>query len=471
MTQAQFPLATVADSPQATASLWKRGDLFWKLHLGQLEVEYAFLNSTGKLFVLDCSRQLGKSTWAVAKAIETAIKNPGSKIRYATAFLTDLEQFIMPAFDFVLQDCPEESLPQFKSQKSEYIFPNGSRIKLVGLDMKPNGLRGNKLRLVIIDEAGYVRRLSYLYRNVLIPATTHIPTAKIIMTSTQPEEPDHDFIEFCDKAAITSSYIKLDIYKNPLLTEQQIDELAEECGGKDSTAFRREYLCHRIVEEGRALIPEFNESLHVVESPKSPAHRFWHRLAALDSGVRDLTACLFAYYDFARAKLCIEGEFVIQGHQVTTRRIAELTKEKEEQLGYGSVYRRTADNDNLILLQDLGTEFDLHFSPTSKDELAAMVNKVRLWVKSNRIEINPKCVRLIGSIKAGVWNDHRTEFARSKVHGHYDLIAALVYMVRNCPEQENPVPPFFGHNISDVVYRNQGDVGAIGAFKKAIQQK
>lgn len=454
-------------------TFWRVGELIWKLHRGQLEIDLAYQESKGKLFVLDCSRQLGKSTWCVAKAIEVALKEPGSRIRYATAFLTDLEQFILPAFDLVFQDCPEDIRPQWSVQKSEFRFSNASKIRLVGLDRKPNGLRGNKLRLVILDEAGYVSRLSYLYKSVLIPATTHVPNAKIIMASTQPESPDHDFIEYCDRAAIQKCYARLDIYKNPLLDKEQIDELAEECGGYDSTAFRREYLCERIVEEGRAIVPEFNEANHVKIAAIGPAHKFWRRFEALDSGVRDLTACLFAYYDFSRATVVIEDEFAIKGFQVTTRRIAELTKEREAALGehYQRIHLRIADNDNLILLQDLGQEFGLNFMPTNKDDLAAMVNKVRLWMKAGRIEIHPRCVRLIGTLKAGVWNDHRTEFARSKVHGHYDLLASLVYLVRNIPEYDNPIPAYFGQNLSEVVYvQPHRESGPAAAFKRGMRR-
>ncbi len=467
-TSAAFPWPRESISSHENYLLWQRGDLFPILHRGQLEIEVAYERAQGKLFVLDCSRQLGKSTWAVTKAISTAIKEPGSRIRYATAFLTDLEQFILPAFDLVLADCPEDLRPVWSVQKSEYRFSNGSRIRLVGLDRKPNGLRGNKLRLVILDEAGYISRLGYLYRSVLIPATTHVPKAKIIMCSTQPEEPDHDFIEFCDKALYAGAYKKLLIYANPLLGKDQIDELAAECGGYDSTAFRREYLCERIVEEGRAIVPEFKESEHVKVVEPGPAHRFWLRMASLDSGVRDMTACLFAYYDFARAKMVIEDEFAITGHKVTTRHIAELVKDREASLGNQyHAPRRIADNDNLILLQDLGNEFGIHFMPTSKDDLAAMVNKVRLWMNAGRIEIHPRCVRLIGALKAGVWNEKRTEFARSKVHGHYDLLASLVYLIRNAPEHENPVPAFFGTNPSEVIFpRPPQQTGALAAFSK-----
>lgn len=439
---------------------WYHGELTWKLHgtqdrPGQLKIDEAFHLSDGKLFVADCSRQLGKSTWAALKCIELALTKRKAKVRYATAFLTDLEQFIIPAFDFLLEDCPEDLRPKWSAQKYEWYFPSTqSKIRLVGLDRKPNGLRGNKLDLVVLDEAGYISRLSYIYRNVLIPATTHVPTAKILMLSTQPESPDHDFCKFCDRAEAHNSYVKATIYDNPLLGKEQIDEIAAECGGYESTAFKREYLCMRIVEEGRALIPEFTYERHVKVPVTNANLPYYIRMQAMDTGVRDMTACIFGYYDFVRATVVIEHEFAIKGPEVTTPRIAELIREVEEKYPeYKTPYLRIADNDNLILIQDLGTVYDLHFAPTNKDELHAMVNKVRVWFGTGRVEIHPRCERLISALKAGIWDKNREKFDRSETHGHFDLIAALVYFIRNVPETLNRIPEFFGQNLSDTIFR------------------
>jgi len=477
---------TDASPEEIKSALWRRGEIDYLLHKGQIKIEHACLKSKGKLFVGDCARQTGKSTWAAKVGIQKAIKKPGARIRSGTAFLTDLEQFIIPAFELVLRDCPEDMLPKLNENKLEFRFPNKSKIKLVGLDRKPNGLRGNRLDMVLLHEAGFISRLKHLYRSVLIPSTTHVPDAKIIMESTQPESPDHDFIYFCDLAESRGAYCKLTVDENPLLTQEQVEEIALEYApsdrsltreqriaiGRASTAFRREYLCERVVEESRAIVPEFSPARHVKISPVGIGHKYWHRLEALDSGVRDMTGFLCGYYDFARAKLCIEDEFAITGPEVTTRRINELVRQKEKDREYQSIYRRTADNDNLILIQDLGTEFNLHFMPTSKDELIAMVNKVRMWFGSERIEIHPRCERLIGALKAGIWDLQRKAFARSEAHGHFDLLAALVYMVRNVPEHDNPVPPYFGENLSEVVFQgdrlDSGMSKNASMFKKAI---
>lgn len=454
---------------QVIYELWQRGQISHKLHIGQLVIEEVFQRTTGKLFVLDIARQFGKTTWGAKICVETAIRKPGARIRCGAAFLNDIEQFIIPAFDLVMADIPKRFRPKWVAQKGIFVFPNKSTIRLVGLDRKPNGLRGNKLDLVFLDECGYISNLDYIYKFVLIPATTHVPDAKIIMASTQPESPDHDFIKYCDRAEMSGAYVKLTIEDNPLLSESQKEDIAMEYApatpglsrherirlGRLTTAFRREYMCERVVEASRAIIPEFNQTFHVKQTEPGPYHKFWHRYEALDSGVRDKTGWLAGYYDFFRAKVVIENEFTLVGHEVTTRRIAESIKELEKQMEYGTkypVYRRVADNDNLILVQDLDSEFGLNFFATDKDELHAMINKVRMWMQAGRIEINPNCVQLIAQLRAGIWNQKRSEFERSAEHGHYDLIAALVYLIRNISDSTNPVPVGYGIDSSENVF-------------------
>lgn len=465
---------------QIREELWYRGELDWKLHIGQLGIQEKFDATSGKLFVLDCSRQIGKTTWGALTCVKRAISKPRARIRCGAAFLNDIEQFIIPAFDLVLRDAPRGIAPRFLAQKGIYVFPNGSEIRLVGLDRKPNGLRGNKLDLIFLDECGYITNLDYIYKFVLIPATTHVPDAKIIMASTQPESPDHDFIKYCDRAEGLGAYVKLTIEDNPMLSAKQKEDIAMEYApavpglqrserirlGRLTTAFRREYLCMRVVEETRAIVPDFREEFHVEQFPTNIYHKFWHRMESLDSGVRDHTAWLAGYYDFERATLVIEDEFTIVGHEVTTRNIAERIQQKEKELRYGlgldelKIYRRISDNDNLILVQDLDSEFGLNFYPTDKDELHAMVNKVRLWFQANRIKIHPRCVKLVQQLKAGIWDKNRKEFERSKEHGHYDLIAALVYFVRNVPEHVNPVPVGYGIDMSNNVFVNRSQAEA-----------
>jgi hypothetical protein len=78
--------------------------------------------------------------------------------------------------------------------------------------------------------------------------------------------------------------------------------------------------------------------------------------------------------------------------------------------------------------------------PTNKDTLEAMINEVRILVQNKRIVISPKCVKLIGCLKYGVWNTKKSQFARSATYGHFDHLAALIYLVRNLAVHTNPIP-------------------------------
>lgn len=455
---AKFQMATCTEE-QAKYILWSRGETAYRLHEGQKKIQQAYLNSKHHVFAAECSRQFGKTSWGVWLADQTARRHPGSSIRVATAFFADIEAFILPAFSWLFQDCPEAFKPIYHAGKAKWLYSNGSEIQLVGLDRNPNKLRGNRLRLILLEEIGFSDsdKLKYAYESVIIPATTHEREAKIVLISTPPASGnDHFFCTLADVAAVKNSYIKFTVYDNPMLTKKRIEEIAESIGGKDSVAFRREYMCERIVDAIRAIIPEFKEDKHVmpVEPPTDGRFTYYHRYEALDSGVRDQTVILFGYYDFPRGKLVVQDEVVLQGHEVDTRRIARECRIKEydhwsvdrastETL---PVYRRVSDNDNLILLADLGREYGLHFTATSKDTLEAMVNKLRLWFQDNKIEIHPRCKHLIGTLKSALWNKTRDKFERSPAYGHADALAALMYFVRNVDPHVNPLPPGWGIN-------------------------
>lgn len=433
---------------EARRRLWKRGVLSWKLHAGQRKIDLAFTKSTGLLFVGDCSRQFGKTVWGASKCLEKALTKQRSKIRVGTAFLTDLEQFVIPAFELLMEDMPDSIRPKWNTQKYTYTFPNTrSEIRLVGLDRKPNGLRGNKLDLVLLEEAGFISNLKHLYQFVLIPATTHVPDARIIMTSTQPDSPDHDFNAFCDLAMEQGCYVQLDVYENPLLAPQDIERLAREIGGVDSIAFQREYLCRRVVDTERAIVPEFRKTM-VVERQDTEFDQFYHRYCWMDIGVqKDLTVILFVLYDFKGSYAYIEDEIVIRGPEVTTEKIAAAFMAKlEQRQAYKKTYRKIADNSHPLLLNDLTADHNINFVPTGKEKLHEMVNELRIFVGGGHLQIHPRCVHTIGALLSGIWDKNRKEFARSPIHGHADAVATCVYGVRNLDKVTNPIPVNYGYD-------------------------
>jgi hypothetical protein len=202
-----------------------------------------------------------------------------------------------------------------------------------------------------------------------------------------------------------------------------------------------------VVDETRAIVPEFHEK-HIKPVETDEFFKFYHKYDGMDLGVVDQTVCLFGYYDFRRAKAVIQSEIMMQGHEMTTDVLANNIRSQEVMLwGEQQPYRRIADSDNPLLIQDLARLHGLGFIATTKDTLEAMVNVVRMWFKEDRIEVDPSCKMLIGCLKTGIWDKKRRKFERSSVYGHYDALAALIYWIRNIDTTTNPIPSL--HDLSD----------------------
>jgi hypothetical protein len=110
------------------------------------------------------------------------------------------------------------------------------------------------------------------------------------------------------------------------------------------------------------------------------------------------------------------------------------------------------------MLQDLSSFHKLPFAPTQKTGrterqtiLEAMVNDLRMQVSGGKIRVHPRCKELIGCLRYGIWTDNRRTFDRSSVYGHYDALAAMIYLNRNIDRITNPIPPTYGMD-SSVMY-------------------
>lgn len=444
---------------QITRSRWLRGRLNYKLHDGQLLLDDLVNKCPNQLFVGEIARQFGKTYWLAKRALEKAFSKPKAKIKIGTAFHTDLVEFVLPAFEAIMEDCPRDLKPVYKSQQSKFVLPhNGSEIKLVGLDRKPNGLRGTVPDLIILDECGFVSRLEYLYRSVIIPATTHRPDCRVLMFSTPPETPAHEFLDLVQKAELEGGYCRLTIYDNPRVDQATIDRLMKESGGPDSTTWKREYLCMHVTDAAMAIISDWKDE-YCQDILKDEFFQFYHLYAAMDLGVtRDYTAVIFGYYDFKRAQLIIEHEYTINGPTLTTEVIATDVKNKEYAYwGERKPYRRVSDNNNPLLLQDLSHIHGLHFTPTDKGRLEEMVNTVKIMVRSGGIIVHPRCKQLLGCLKYGIWDKNRDKFALSKVYGHFDALAALIYLCRNLDRVTNPIPIDYRLDPNNQILFNRGN--------------
>lgn len=453
----QTPNTPQLSRSEAIAKLWHMGILIWKLDKIQKELYDTFQRSQQKTIVWSCSRRIGKSYALSCIAVEKCLTKPNTIVKFIAPTQKHVKMIIRPLLKEIFKDCPKELKPEFRTADNIYRFDNGSEIQLAGTDSgHAENLRGGSSDLCIVDEAGFADDLKYIVQSILIPTTT-TTHGKIILSSTPPKDPNHEFVHYMEDAEAKGNFVKKTIYDGlgSRITQKMIDEIVDELGGIDSPDFRREYLCELIRDEELTVIPEFDNLLQekiVKEWPKPP---YFDIYVAGDLGKKDFTVFLFGYYDFKAAKVIIEDEVVMRGRNLDTDVLAKAIKAKEKEHFYNPLtndiqapYLRVCDN-NLILIGDLYRLHALTFVPTAKDDAAAALNNMRQLIKSGQIIINPRCKTLISHLKYATWDKNKNTFARSTDYGHYDAVDALKYFCRSVQLQKNPYPASYGMGSSD----------------------
>ena len=476
--------------------LWQRGNLDFKLRDYQEVIEELYQKSSGdsRLFVLNCARRFGKTYWLVKKAVEAALNCPNiaPRIKLAASTASDIKEFIVPAFEKLMEGCPEELWPGWedgymKSEKKFIGFPNGAEIQLVGLDRRPDAGRGNHCDWYGVDEAGYVDTLPYIFSSVVSPMfigrdqNGWVP--RFIVSSTPSSSPAHPFQDFCERAKEQNAYVELNIEQNKSISPEERDRIRREDCLSESD-WLREYMCQHVVDEDRAITPEFARNKHIIKNNSyaqkirnTKYYGYLHRYVGMDLGVKnDFTVALFATHDPKHYNsLIIEDEYYIKGPQMTTEILAGAIKAKEKALwGSDEAYLRISDSDNPLLINDLSNLHELFFRATSKQSLHRMVNKVRVLLKEQRIYIHPRCKQLIGCLEYGIWDKNRKRFETSPSYGHFDALAALIYLVHNWQQRENPIPSHYLIDTTDpnqfhrIELENRKDQKRKNLYKKAL---
>lgn len=469
---------------RARLQAWRDGTLRYKIR-GYQKAVYdlvwiAILNPSILQYCLTISRRWGKSFSLLVICVEYALRYPGSQIRMAAPTLDEIRKITGPLMRKILMDCPLQYMPRYASQEKVWTFYNGSQIHIAGVNGgHEDSLRGTGTDLAIVDEGGFIDNFNYLIKDVLMPQLMDRDGSTMIVSSTPPTSPAHDYVslalqlekdEIDSKLPKGSMFCHRDIHSTDF-SDKKLAIFAKAAGGEGSTTWKREYLALFVREEKLAIIPEWDEpdvdkdeawraylEAEVLAAQRDPRRQFYGNLDALDIGESkfDFQAALYGFYEFHKGRLVVERERIDSVMpRMTTAELGDAIKADEMEL-WGDVNAnpprppvvkmRVADNNDPRMLVDLAANQGLPFFPTTKESLTAMVNKVRMWVKDGRILISPECSNLRKCLQHGIWKDKDhigREFIRTEALGHLDALAALIYLVRNCPT-ENPIPAGWG---------------------------
>lgn len=435
-------------------------------------------------FVVNCSRKIGKSVLGLFIATEKAIVTKNALIAFIAPTVDDVQKYTRQLIEVVFATCPEHLKP--KQLRSELLFPNGSRIIFRGLGKgvgaSYHNLRSFALDMAVLDEAAFTANLDEIVDGVLIPAL--MPrNGKMLLLSTPPITPDHAFKDYCEQAKKNNSYMELSIRDSHYTLEQQ-DRYIYEMGGIQSAKVQREFFCKFIIDADFQIIPEWDDK-YVLPAVKDKDWKFWFKYLALDPGWTDFSVCIFGWYNWRLKRLIIAGEIMMKSPEQTTDLLAQVIIAKEKELFDGAeIKKRISDNNAPSLLRDFNIRHKLYFSPVeSKTLLDVMVSDVREIVKTGGLQVDPSCYQLLGCLRNGVFTKTKAgnrgkEFARSRTFGHYDAIAALIYLVRELDLTTNPLPllatdnvenTFVPKSIQDAIKGPQRDIIGAGMDEAMAQ--
>lgn len=453
---------------QAKDNLWEEGILSWKLKGKQKDIYDHFKNSQDDIIPCLISRQFGKSFTMCCLAVEECLSKPNAIVKYVCPTSKMVVNVMVPRVRDVIADCPDHLKPHWYPSEKKWKFPNGSEIQVAGTDNGSyDSIRGGSADLCIADEAGFMDDLETVIFNVLAP-TTDTTGGKIYLASTPNDKnPNHDFHEFfVFPYEVADKLLKMTWLDSPMVDDKQRERILKRYpGGETNIKFRCEYLCEIPDVTESNVIPEFvGVEEEIIKEMDKPEYCDFY--TAMDIGFVDLTVTLFGYYDFEKAVLVIQDEFVINGSELTTDKLHKEVLHREElnyvtKLGlHRDPYLRIMDND-LKTINDLSRFYGMTFIPTEKHGKEQAVDTVRRWVEDKRIIISPKCKNLIYHLKYAQWHLTKAgtftgKFKHLKgnedaglLKSHADALDALIYLVRNVQNTKNPFPNNHGVNINE----------------------
>lgn len=227
------------------------------------------------------ARRFGKTAKWIVGATQICLVNPGFIGTYATAFQKDIAEIIVPLTNILLADGPDKIRPKYQGTKQGshegLFFPNGSIIRLVGIDEHPDALRGRFSDFFIISEAAFVKGLEETVRSVILPQFQRRPHAFLALESSAPKQPGHDFLRtFVPDAKARGAFVERTIDDNKAITEKDKRKFIRQSGGRGHPVCEREYYNVIKIDTEAAVIPEFEPEKHVFQLA---AKRYGKRVA------------------------------------------------------------------------------------------------------------------------------------------------------------------------------------------------
>lgn len=348
----------------------------------------------------------------------------------------------------------QELIPQAIIRKKNEVelsitLKNGSIIELKGAE-NPDTLRGVKLRGLVVDEIASIRNWDWLWHEVLRPTLTDYEAPAIFIST--PKGFNHFHKLYLQGQDSTTGYRswQFSSYDNPYIPSKEIDAAKEEL---TEDAFEQEYMASFKTAVGLAH-KEFDRTRNLIDEFPVPVS--WQRARGFDYGSAHPTASVRIAIDgddnWFVERCYLQGKSTIKDH-------AEAIKAQDFSFGFVPAW---GDPSGAQWFTEFN-EHDLPIQPANKET----GQNVRGWVEHCVEKVNERLkprtghvVRLpngeviedaprlfvlntheneplVQQIENLKWKENRTtgetlpilDETDDPTKGHYDLLAALRYLV------------------------------------------
>ncbi|GAC1502059.1 MAG: hypothetical protein NVS1B10_06650 [Candidatus Saccharimonadales bacterium] len=276
----------------------------------------ALIADPARFISAQCGRRAGKTNGIAIRFFKTLERYPKAQCLYLSLTRESAFDILWPVLiehnDAYNLGCT------FTESNLTMKHPNGSKLKLLGADMKNfiKRIRGRKYPGVAIDEAqDFGNHLQSLVDDVLTPAIADYPDSWLLLTGTPGPVPQGYFFEITQQGKYGYSRHNWTMLENPYMPDPAkfISELKERRGWDDNhPSLLREYRNNWILDV-ESLWIRYSDAASYEELP----HAKWNYILGIDLGYKDADALAVLAWSESQPATYLVEEVLTRGQEIS----------------------------------------------------------------------------------------------------------------------------------------------------------
>lgn len=389
----------------------------------------AFINDPARYIDAQCSRRAGKTNGLVFRFFKTMEKYPKSQCLYLSLTQDSAKEIMWP----VLLEINDKYQLRctFTESKLEMKHPNGSKLKLMGADLKNfiKRLKGRKYPGVGIDEAqDFGVHLQSLVDDILTPSISDYADGWLALTGTPGPVPQGYFFDVTRNKKYGFSHHEWDLMVNPFMPNPQEflrDLVQKREWSEDNPTLLREWR-NKWVLDVEALWVRYNEKINHYQ--ELPSDHKWNYLLGVDIGFNDADAvAVIAWSETSPITYLVEE--TIRPKQGISKLIQQIDEAQKKYDAYKIVMDMGALGKKIA--EDMISRFGVPLVAAEKDKKQAYVELLNDALRTGKFMAKSASRFAQDSYLIQIdWEKSTPNRIVIKKKPHSDIIDAVIYGFR-----------------------------------------